>query len=120
MQRTIASGPDLLGRPLEGPASVLTGLVYGSIRGVTQIVGAGLDAALAQLAPLLGESVPGTERAAVLAALNGVLGDYLLACVFRNGSFANPANWFMSRGGIEPPTRCLKGSCSATELPARR
>jgi pimeloyl-ACP methyl ester carboxylesterase len=77
MHRTIAGGPDVLGRPLEGPARVLTGLVYGSIRGVAKLVGSGIDRALEQLAPLLGESVPGPEREAVLAVLNGVLGDYL-------------------------------------------
>ncbi len=77
MHRNIASGPDLLGSPLKGPARVLTGLVYGSIRGVTHLVGASIDGALAQLAPLLGESAPGPERDAVLAVLNGVLGDYL-------------------------------------------
>ena len=78
MHRTIAGGPDILGRPLEGPARLVTGLVYGSIRGVTKLVGTSLDVALGQLAPLLGESVPGPERAAVQAALNGVLGDYLV------------------------------------------
>ncbi|HEX7602474.1 MAG TPA: alpha/beta hydrolase [Polyangiaceae bacterium] len=78
MHRTIASGPDILGRPLEGPVRLVTGIVYGSIRGVTKLVGTSLDVALEQLAPLLGESVPGPERAAVQAALNGVLGDYLV------------------------------------------
>ena len=77
MHRTIASGPDLLGRPLEGPVAGVTRLVYGSIRGVTRAVGAVVDAALGQLAPLLGESAPGPERDAVLAALNGVIGDFL-------------------------------------------
>ena len=77
MHRTIGSGPAVLGQPLAGPARVLTGLVYGGIRGVTSLVGAGIDQALAQLTPLLGESRPGPEREAVLAALNGVLGDYL-------------------------------------------
>jgi pimeloyl-ACP methyl ester carboxylesterase len=77
MHRTIAGGPDILGRPLEGPARVWTSLVYGSVRGVTKLVGSGIDLALEQLAPLLGESVPGPEREAVLAVLNGVLGDYL-------------------------------------------
>jgi pimeloyl-ACP methyl ester carboxylesterase len=77
MHRTIAGGPDILGRPLEGPARVLTGVVYGSIKGMTRLVATGIDAALATLGPLLGESVPGPERAAVLAALNGVIGDYL-------------------------------------------
>ncbi len=77
MHRNVAGGPDLLGRPLEGPARLFTRLVYGSIRGVTQVVGASIDLALAQLAPLLGESVPGPERETILAVLNGVLGDYL-------------------------------------------
>jgi pimeloyl-ACP methyl ester carboxylesterase len=45
---------------------------------VTQLVGSGIDFALAQLAPLLGEGSPGPERDAVLAALNGVLGDFLV------------------------------------------
>ncbi len=77
MHRTIAGGPTILGRPLEGPARLLTAPIYGSIRVVTQVVGAGIDLALAQLAPLLGESTAGPEREAVRAVLNGVLGDYL-------------------------------------------
>jgi PGAP1-like protein len=91
MHVTIAGGPDVLGRPLAKPARALTGLVYGGVRGVTQLVGAGIDAALARLAPLLGERqaapvtapallaapVLGAERDAVLGVLNGVLGDYL-------------------------------------------
>lgn len=59
------------------PARVLSAPVYGSIRGVAKIAFAGLDFALARLAPLLGESAPGSDREAVVAALNGVLGDYL-------------------------------------------
>lgn len=61
----------------------LTGLIYQSVRGVTQLVGKGLDAALAKLQPLFESAEaaqPGTpQREAVLAALNGVLGDRLLA-----------------------------------------
>src|SRR4030095_7209855 len=81
MHHTIAGGPSILGRPLDGPTRLLTGPVYGSIRGVTRLVGAGLDVALAQLArllaPLLAAGAPVLEREAVVAALNGVLGDYL-------------------------------------------
>jgi pimeloyl-ACP methyl ester carboxylesterase len=77
MHRTIASGPGLLGKPFALPARVLTGLVYGHIRNVTGLVGKGVDVALSQVAPVLGESEPGPEREAVVAALNGVLGDYL-------------------------------------------
>jgi pimeloyl-ACP methyl ester carboxylesterase len=79
MHRTIASGPALLGKPLAIPARLLTRVVYGHIRAVTGLVGKGVDATLAQAGPLLGESAPGPEREAVLAALNGVLGDYLKA-----------------------------------------
>jgi pimeloyl-ACP methyl ester carboxylesterase len=77
MHRTIASGPAILGRPFALPARVLTGLVYGHIRNVTGLVGKGVDAVVSQVAPVLGESTPGPEREAVVAALNGVLGDYL-------------------------------------------
>jgi pimeloyl-ACP methyl ester carboxylesterase len=77
MHRTIAAGPDILGRPLERPTRLVTGLIYGTIRGVTELVGASIDVALEQLAGLLGARAPGPEHEAVLAALNGVLGDYL-------------------------------------------
>lgn len=77
MHRDIGGGPDLLGRPFAGPIRILTGPIYGGIRGVTRLVGGGIDLALAQLAPLLGESAGGGEPEAVLAVLNGVLGDYL-------------------------------------------
>ena len=77
MHLRIASGPAILGQPLQGPVRTLTGLVYGTIRGVTALVGASIDLALSQLGPLLGESAPGLEREAILSAINGVLGDYL-------------------------------------------
>jgi len=61
----------------------LTGLIYKSITGVTQQVGRGLEAALTRLEPLLQRlEAPGDEsfeRAALLAALNGVMGDRLQA-----------------------------------------
>ena len=61
----------------------LTGLIYQTVQGVTQLVGKGMDTLLLKLQPLF-ESVdhaqPGTpQREAVLAALNGVLGDRLVA-----------------------------------------
>lgn len=61
----------------------LTGLIYQSITGVTQRVGSGVAAALTRLEPLLqrleGPGDESLERAAVLAALNGVVGDRLQA-----------------------------------------
>jgi PGAP1-like protein len=64
-----------------GRARGLTGLVYRSVRGITHGVGKGVDVLLAGLQPTLerispaGEDTP--ERDAVLAALNGVVGDRL-------------------------------------------
>lgn len=57
----------------------LTGLVYKSVRGVSRLVGGALDALLARLGPALAGRASSREREAVLAALNGVLGDYLVA-----------------------------------------
>ena len=77
MHRTIGSGPAVLGRPLEGPMALATGVVYGSIRGVTGLVGSSIDHILAQLVPLLGNSTPSAEQESLLAVLNGVVGDHL-------------------------------------------
>ena len=57
----------------------LTGLVYKSVRGVTRLVGGGVDALLGQLRPTLAGRASSPKREAVLAALNGVMGDYLVA-----------------------------------------
>lgn len=65
-----------------GQTGGITGLVYQSIQGVTQLVGKGLDGLLAKLEPWLESVVNGDaatpEREAVLAALNGVIGDRLV------------------------------------------
>ena len=79
MHHNIAGTPALLGKPKPGRTSGVTGLVYHSIRGVTRLVGGGIDAVLGKLVPLFGEKHSSPEREAVLAALNGVLGDYLEA-----------------------------------------
>ncbi len=76
---TIAAAPAPLDPPPAGKARGISRVVYGSVRGVTRLVGGGLDAALAGLAPALGELPPSPRRAALVAALNGVLGDHLEA-----------------------------------------
>lgn len=65
--------------PADGRTNGLTGLIYSTVRGATRVVGGGLDLVLRELEPMLGprSSTPGRE--AVLAALNGVLGDQLEA-----------------------------------------
>ena len=71
----------LPGGPQPGQTRGLTGLVYQSIRGVTRLVDAGLQAGLTRLEPFFAPDVPPSgvhwEREAVLAALNGVMGDRL-------------------------------------------
>ncbi len=61
----------------------LTGRIYQVVRGVTRLVGLGTDAVLTALLPLLDDPATHPEaspqREAILAALNGVLGDTLQA-----------------------------------------
>jgi pimeloyl-ACP methyl ester carboxylesterase len=77
MHGVIASGPKVLGQPLSRPVRAQLPLIYGHVRGVTGLVGAGVDVVLSWLDGLLGEGVPSAEVDAVIAALNGVIGDYL-------------------------------------------
>ncbi|MGP0093746.1 MAG: esterase/lipase family protein [Xanthobacteraceae bacterium] len=79
MHHNIARRPGWRGTPSRGPTSGITGLVYRSVRGAIGLAGGGIDAVLAQLGPLLGEANPSHGREAVVAALNGVLGDHLVA-----------------------------------------
>ena len=77
MHANISRLPGVLGAVAAGPAPGIAGLVYRSVRGVTRVVGDGLDLAFAKLAPLLDVVRPPPQREAVIAALNGVLGDHL-------------------------------------------
>ena len=77
LHRSIARGPGLPGGPNEERSRSITGLVYRSVRSASRLVGGSLDAILASLVPMLGPRESSREREAVLAALNGVLGDHL-------------------------------------------
>ncbi|HEX4857857.1 MAG TPA: hypothetical protein VFV17_02490 [Usitatibacteraceae bacterium] len=79
LHRNVAKGAPPLGKSPEGRTRGLTGLVYRSIRGVTRLTGATLQAALRPLIPLFAEQPSSPQRLAVIAAMNGVMGDYLLA-----------------------------------------
>jgi len=67
------------GSTLDGRTGGISGLVYKTIRGVTRVAGGSIEALLALLAPALGSYGASRERDAIVAALNGVLGDYLVA-----------------------------------------
>ena len=62
----IAGRPARLSRP-----------IYRRIRAATRIAGAGVDRALAPLEALVADRTPGAKRAALIAAVNGVVGDHL-------------------------------------------
>ena len=80
MHERIARLPGLGGAAApDGRARGISGLVYKTVRGVTRVAGGSIDALLGLLAPALGDDDPGPQREAVVAALNGVLGDYLAA-----------------------------------------
>jgi hypothetical protein len=84
LHHNIQRAPPPLGKVSQPPTRGITGLVYRSIRGVTRLVGGSVDALLGRLVSLLGpateDAVAGAaERDTVIAALNGVLGDHLVA-----------------------------------------
>ena len=79
MHRNIARIPGMTPSLEGGKTTGLTGFVYRSVRGVTQVVGGGIDAALALAAPMFGNFTDVPARDAVQSALNGVLGDHLVA-----------------------------------------
>ncbi|HYD96987.1 MAG TPA: alpha/beta hydrolase [Noviherbaspirillum sp.] len=78
MHGTIARVP-LIGAAAHARTKGVAGLAYRSVRGITRTAGMAADAVLGQIVPLLGERPTSPRREAVLAAANGVLGDYLKA-----------------------------------------
>lgn len=81
MHHNILRTPGPLGKHTVEPTRGITGLVYRTIQGTTRLVGSGIDGLLGQLTALLAEkpAASSARRDAVLAALNGVLGDHLAA-----------------------------------------
>ncbi len=91
MHRNISGLAPIAGASRAGPTRGITGFVYRRVRGVTALVGEGLDAAFAQLAKrvpngaasggLKGarEDATGDAIEAARSAANGLFGDYLAA-----------------------------------------
>jgi len=83
VHRSVLATIGFRGGRAEGQTRGLTGVVYTSIRVVTQLLGKGLDVALARLQPLFemleGDKPETPRREAALAVLNGIMGDRLVA-----------------------------------------
>lgn len=79
MHVNITRLPGIFGEHHVGSTRGISGLVYRSVRGVTRVVGRGLDVGLGLITPLVpsGNSTPARE--ALIAQANGVLGDHLVA-----------------------------------------
>ena len=81
-----------------------TGLVYGSVRGVTRMVGAGLDLALGRLQPAVEHLQSSRERAALVSILNGVLGDHMVS---RKNPLTITMGWHHQGKPLELTTEAL-------------
>lgn len=78
MHHTIQLRPGPVGKVRgAGRTRGITGFVYRCVRGTTRLVGAGVDAALTPIVPLLPAGESSAERDAVVATLNGMYGDHL-------------------------------------------
>lgn len=78
MHHTIQLRHPPLGASRAAATRGLTGLIYRSIRGTTQLIGRGLDAGMAPLAGLLPEGESSAARDAWVSAINGAYGDHLV------------------------------------------
>jgi len=116
MHLNISRAPWPVGKMETGRTRGLTGLVYSMIRGVARAVSGGLDAALVRLTPLLGpgSGAPSLERETLLAALNGVSGDYLAST--GNALAIRPR---IRQGGVALTLR-KEALAAAIQAPARR
>jgi hypothetical protein len=79
MHYNVATIPALVADRRSWHTTGLTGLAYRALRTTIGLAGHGLDSLLARLEPILGKGSRWPGREALLAALNGVLGDYLAA-----------------------------------------
>jgi pimeloyl-ACP methyl ester carboxylesterase len=79
MHRNISRAPGIIGTPPDGPTTGLTGLIYQGVKNTIRLAGGGVDAVLEQLGQMLGDAEPSRTRDAMLSALNGVVGDHLVA-----------------------------------------
>lgn len=116
MHRSIVDLAPPLGPARPGRTRGITGLVYGSVRGVTRLSAALADAALAAagaLAPDASDAAAGSpsqRREAALALLNGVWGDHLAAT---GNPLAIPMTLRVSGRAVAPDDAGLRAAFQA-------
>jgi hypothetical protein len=76
LHNNIACSPGIVGTPMQEDTSSIAALVYASVRAVTRLARGTTDAILAHTSSVLNEK-SSQEREAMLAPLNGMMGDYL-------------------------------------------
>ncbi len=69
--------PGALGRLAQPALTLIPNIVYTSIKGMTQVIGAGVDSILSFVPERANPTLVSFPREAALAALNGVVGDLL-------------------------------------------
>lgn len=79
MHAAIGYLPTAIGKPAPARTRGISGFVYRGVRGVTRLVGQGVNLSLSALTSVLGDGALSPQREAVVAAMNGVLGDHLEA-----------------------------------------
>jgi hypothetical protein len=77
MHKRVVHPPFLPSTPIQDLIAAIAGITYKNIRWSTRVIGGGLDKALGQLTPLLGEIKSTDEKEAIRSVLNGLVGDYL-------------------------------------------
>jgi pimeloyl-ACP methyl ester carboxylesterase len=77
MHRRVVHPPFLPSTPVQDLITAIAGITYKNVRWSTQVIGGGLDKALGQLTPVLGEIKSTDEREVIRSLLNGLVGDYL-------------------------------------------
>jgi len=104
MHQNIGGGPSIIGSPLKPLVRLYSGPIYRSIRGITGLVGVGLDRVFNELEPVFGENTPPAEYEMVRGALNGIFGDHLTAT-------QNPLaiQMVLKKDGVRLSPGCLDG-----------
>ena len=67
----------IAGLPSRNSTGGIAGLVYSTVRGIARVAGTGMDLALQRLPATDADAAPNPRREALIAVLNGVVGDRL-------------------------------------------